>query len=117
MRRFFLHLLPQVFDRVEIGRVRRQLLDGQASRQHLAVLVEPAYETLSPQMITKIETPAAREIYGQRLASVEPVFGHIRSPQRLDRFPWRGQSKVHMQWMLSCMVHHIEKSVQYGMAT
>ena len=31
MRRFLLHL-PQVFDRVEIGRVRRRLLDGQASR-------------------------------------------------------------------------------------
>ena len=28
MRRFLFHLLPQVFDRVEIGRVRRQLLDG-----------------------------------------------------------------------------------------
>src|SRR5919205_3971548 len=30
MRRFLLDLLPQMFDRVEVRRVRRQLLNGQA---------------------------------------------------------------------------------------
>src|SRR4029453_231489 len=39
MRRFLLHLLPQVFDRVEIWRVRRQLLDGQAIRMGVEKLL------------------------------------------------------------------------------
>ena len=50
--------------------------------QHLAVSGEPAQETLSQQMIAKIDTPEARQLYGQRLASVEPVFGTIRSQKR-----------------------------------
>ena len=67
-------------------------------------------------MIAKIDTPEAREIYGQRLAIVEPVFGNIRSQKRLDRFTSRGKIKVNIQWMLYCMVHNIEKLLNYGMA-
>jgi hypothetical protein len=85
-------------------------------RQHLAVFLAPAHETLSPQMITKIDTPAARALSGQRLASVEPVFGHRRSHKRLDRLTLRGKSQVTMQWMLSGMVQNIDKIVRYGMA-
>jgi len=50
--------------------------------KHLAVYGGPAKETLSQQMIAKIDTPEAREIYGVRLAIVEPVFGHIRAQKR-----------------------------------
>jgi transposase len=85
-------------------------------RKHLAVLVEKAKETLSQQMIAKIDTPEARKIYSLRLAIVEPVFGNIRSQKRLDRFTLRGNIKVNIQWMLYCMVHNIEKIVHYGLA-
>src|SRR5262249_28244672 len=91
------------------------LQKSKTRRKHLAVFVEPATATLSPQMSTKIDTPEARKIYGQRLAIVEPVFGNIRSQKRLDRFTLRGKVKVNMQWMLYCMVHNIEKIVHYGM--
>jgi hypothetical protein len=67
-------------------------------------------------MIAKIDRPEAREIYGQRLAIVEPVFGNIRSQKRLDRCTVWGKIKVNMQWMFYCMVHNIEKIVHYGMA-
>ena len=79
--------------------------------------MEPANETLSQQMIAKIDTPEARAIYGRRLAIVEPVFGNIRSQKRLERFTLRGKIKINIQWMLYCMVHNIEKIVHYGMAT
>jgi Transposase DDE domain len=60
-------------------------------------------------MSAKIDTPAAREIYGQRLAIVEPVFGNLRSQKCLDHFTLRGKLKVNIQWMLYCIVHNIEK--------
>jgi hypothetical protein len=92
------------------------LQNAKTRRKHLAVFVEPVTVTLSQQMITKLDTPEARAIYGQRLAMVEPVFGNMRSPKRLDRFTLRGKIKVNMQWMLYCMVQNIEKIVHYGMA-
>jgi len=60
-------------------------------------------------MRAKIDTPEARAVYGKRLASVEPVFGNIRSQKRLDHFTWRGKLKVTIQWMLYCIVHNIEQ--------
>jgi hypothetical protein len=97
--------------------LREKCLQNAETRcKHLAVFVEPAHATLSQQMTAKIDTPEAREIYGQRLAIVEPVFGNIRSQKRLDRFTLRGKIKVNIQWMLYCMVHNIEKLLNYGMA-
>jgi Transposase DDE domain len=90
------------------------LQNAETRRKHLAVFVEPAHATLSQQMIAKIDTPEAREIYGQRLAIVEPVFGNIRSQKRLDRFTLRGRININIQWMLYCMVHNIEKLINYG---
>jgi transposase len=86
-----------------------------ARRKHLAIWIGKAKETLSQKMSAKIDTPEAREIYGQRLAIVEPVFGNLRSQKRLDRFTVRGKLKVTMQWLLYCMVHNIEKILHYGM--
>jgi transposase len=97
--------------------LREQCLqNADTRRKHLAVLVEKAKETLSQQMIAKIDTLEARKIYGLRLAIVEPVFGNIRAQKRLDRFTLRGKIKVNLQWMLYCMVHNIEKLVNYGTA-
>jgi hypothetical protein len=92
----------------------RCLQTPEARRKHLAIFIGKAKETLSQKMIAKIDTPEAREIYGQRLAIVEPVFGNIRSQKRLDRFTLRGRIKVNIQWMLYCMVHNIEKLLHYG---
>jgi hypothetical protein len=92
----------------------RCLQTPEARRQHLASLSGKAKETLCQKMIAKIDTPEAREIYGQRLAIVEPVFGNLRSQKRLNRFTLRGKLKVTIQWMLYCMVHNIEKILHYG---
>ena len=96
--------------------LREQCLQTpEARRKHLAILIGKAKETLSQKMIAKIDTPEAREIYGQRLAIVEPVFGNLRSQKRLDRFTLRGKIKVTIQWLRYCMVHNIEKILHYGM--
>jgi Transposase DDE domain len=67
-------------------------------------------------MIATIDTREAREIYGQRLAIVEPVFGNLRSQKRFERFTLRSKIKVNIQWMLYWMVHNSEKLLNYGMA-
>ena len=60
-------------------------------------------------MRRKIDQPQARKIYSRRLAIVEPVFANLRNCKRLDRFTYRGQVKVNIQWLLYCLVQNIEK--------
>jgi hypothetical protein len=84
-----------------------------AKRKQLFV---PIGESLSKQMVEKIETEKGRRIYPQRLAIAEPVFANIRINKRLDRFTLRGKIKVNIQWLMFCLVHNIEKILNYGMA-
>jgi hypothetical protein len=70
----------------------------------------------SKQMVEKIDTERGRKIYPQRLALVEPVFANIKTHKRLDRFTLRGKAKVNVQWLLYCMVHNMEKILNYGFA-
>ena len=70
--------------------------------------------SITDEMKQKIDTPEGRKTYSKRLGIVEPVFGNIRSCKRMDRFTLRGQKKVNIQWMLYCLVHNIEKIVNFG---
>ena len=80
------------------------------------VCVGTAGINLTKQMITKIDTEEGRRIYAQRMAIVEPIFANIRIQKRLDRFTLRGKVKVNIQWLLYCMVHNVEKILNYGFA-
>jgi IS5 family transposase len=84
-----------------------------AQRKQLSV---PIGISLSKQMVDKIETDQGRRIYPQRLAIAEPVFANIRINKRLDRFTLRGKVKVNIQWLMYCLVHNIEKIMNYGRA-
>jgi transposase len=70
--------------------------------------------SLTDEMKNKIDTEEGRRIYSKRLAIVEPVFGNIRSCKRMDRFTLRGRIKVNIQWLLYCLVHNIEKIINFG---
>jgi hypothetical protein len=35
---------------------------------------------------------------------------------RLDRFTMSGKIKVNIQWLLFCLIHNIEKIMNYGLA-
>ena len=63
-----------------------------------------------------IDSEDGRQRYGQRFATVEPVFGNIRHNKGLDRFTLRGRQKVDAQWKLFCLVHNIEKLANHGYA-
>ena len=66
------------------------------------------------RMKQAIDSPEGRKRYGQRMATVEPVFANLRHNKRLDRFTLRGQTKVNTQWHLFCLVHNIEKLAHHG---
>ena len=68
---------------------------------------------LTQQMKQKIDSPAGKAIYNQRLGTVEPVFGNHRNHGR-DRFTLRGKIKVNIQWLLYSMVHNMGKIHVYG---
>jgi transposase len=70
--------------------------------------------SLTDMMKEKIDTPQGRKTYSKRLGIVEPVFGNIRACKKMDRFTLRGKIKVGIQWKLYCLVHNIEKILNYG---
>jgi hypothetical protein len=65
-------------------------------------------------MQARIDTPEGRARYGQRFATVEPVFANVRHDKRLDRFTLRGRAKVEAQWQRFCLVHNVEKLAHHG---
>jgi hypothetical protein len=71
-------------------------------------------ESFTEKMRQRIDSLKGRLIYNRRFATVEPVFAHIRSTLRLDRFTLRGKKKVNIQWLLYCMVHNLLKVHRYG---
>lgn len=65
-------------------------------------------------MIDRIDTIKGRDIYMQRMGIVEPVFANITHHKKMNRFQFRGRSKVRIQWLLYSIVHNIEKISKYG---
>lgn len=75
---------------------------------------DPSQESYSDKMKRALDSEEGRARYGQRFATVEPVFGNLRHNKRLNRFTLRGQKKVDTQWKLYCLVHNIEKLAHHG---
>jgi transposase len=71
-------------------------------------------ERFTDIMKRAIDSDEGRALYGQRFATVEPVFGNLRHNKQLNRFTLRGQKKVDVQWKLYCLVHNIEKLAHHG---
>ena len=56
-----------------------------------------------------LETERGRLAYARRKATVEPVFGQIRTPRRFGQFSFRGVFKNHCEWLLVCLTHNVLK--------
>jgi transposase len=85
-----------------------------ARRKYLEIDLGRPPEDLVGKMIAKIDTKKGKERYERRLAIVEPVFANIKTQKRLNRFTLRGKFKVNVQWQIYCIIHNIEKIVNYG---
>ena len=84
------------------------------SRQVAIIDYEKSSGTVTSRMKEKIDSAYGRKTYSKRLGNVEPVFANIRVWKRMDRFTLRGRVKVNIQWRLYCLVHNIEKIVNFG---
>ena len=87
---------------------------GQGRQVSFIIKARAASSASTQWMRQRVDSVKCNQIYAERLAVVEPVFGNIRSNKRLDRFTLRGKKKVNGQWQLYCLVHNIEKLSRYG---
>ncbi len=95
--------------------LREKCLRGpKTKRRHLLIINKKYNKSYTGEMIKKIDTSAGRAIYSKRMGIVEPVFANIRNNKKLNYFTLRGKKKVNIQWLLYCIVHNIEKAVNYG---
>jgi IS5 family transposase len=92
----------------------RCIMGKNGKRRHLNVPIGSSLDNLTKPMIEKIDSEKGRKIYHQRIGVVEPVFANVRTQKRMDHFTLRGKVKVNIQWLLYCMIHNLEKIVNYG---
>lgn len=84
------------------------------SRQVAYIFYDKSADSITAKMKAKIDSFHGRKIYSKRLGNIEPVFANIRARKRMDRFTLRGRTKVNIQWRLYCLVHNIEKIINFG---
>ena len=94
--------------------LKRKCLRKQTTVSRQVHIFEKIPGNITDRMKEKIDSPHGRKTYGKRLGIVEPVFANIRARKKMNRFTLRGKVKVNIQWKLFCMVHNLEKIVNFG---
>jgi transposase len=72
----------------------------------------PAKKVVDPRLIAmreKVTSEEGKRVYGRRAASVEPVFGIIKSAMGLRQFLLRGVAKVRIEWDLACLAYNMRR--------
>lgn len=70
---------------------------------------EGATETLTHEMIAKLDTPAGKRLYAKRAAAIEPVFAQIKHNRGIRTLSRRGLAAVDSEWKLICATHNLLK--------
>lgn len=72
--------------------------------------------TETEKMKRRLSTKRGKEIYAQRKAVAEPVFGQIKTANlQFQQFSFRGLKKVRHEWRLVCAVHNLLKIYRHRM--
>jgi len=66
-------------------------------------------EHLLVEMRRKLRTDEGRELYQERMYTVEPVFGQMKQNRGFREFLLRGKEKVNVEFLMMCIVHNIGK--------
>lgn len=69
---------------------------------------------LQQKMLAKMQTEAAKHIYGQRKQIVEPVHAYIKYNKGLWRFVLRGIKGAKTEYLLGCIGHNLGKIIRYA---
>jgi hypothetical protein len=83
-------------------------------RQVSLLLNDKRKPTYTDWMKHRVDSDQDKQVYGHRMAVIEPVFGNIGHNKGLTRFSLRTKAKVQGQWQMYCLVHNIEKLQNYG---
>jgi len=83
-------------------------------RQVSFILENKRAPNFTDWMKRRIDSDKGKLIYSHRMSVVEPMFGNIGANKGLNRFSLRGKQKIQGQWKLFCIVHNIEKLMNYG---
>src|SRR6516225_1502455 len=59
--------------------------------------------------IRRLRHPRGREDYKMRARTVEPVFGQLKTCQKLSMMSWRGLAACESEWLLACTAHNLRK--------
>jgi hypothetical protein len=57
----------------------------------------------------RLQHPRAREDYKLRARTVEPVFGQLKTCQKLTTMSRRGYTACESEWLLACAAHNLRK--------
>ncbi|HEX6032593.1 MAG TPA: IS1182 family transposase [Tepidiformaceae bacterium] len=63
-----------------------------------------------------LHSPRGRAAYARRKATVEPVFGQIRSCRGFRAFSFRGLLKTGCEWLFVCLTHNVLKLWRHALA-
>ena len=66
-------------------------------------------EHLMEDMRKKLRTEDGKELYQERMSTVEPVFGQMKQNRGFTEFLLRGEDKAKVEFLMMCIVHNIEK--------
>lgn len=77
--------------------------------QLLRIRRDGSPETLTTEMMAKLDTPRGRKIYKKRAASIEPVFAQIKHNRGIRTVAQRGLAAVDSEWKLICATHNLLK--------
>jgi hypothetical protein len=57
----------------------------------------------------RLAHPRGREDYKLRARTVEPVFGQLKTCQKLSMMSRRGLAACESEWLLACTAHNLRK--------
>jgi hypothetical protein len=63
--------------------------------------------------IRRMRHPRGPEDYKLRARTVEPVFGHLKTCQKLTMMSRRGLAACESEWLLACTAHNLRKLHRY----
>jgi transposase len=103
-----------------IGEVRGQgievLVPTQDRRRTAPRKLAPRQGEEARRIEALLSTPEGQALYRRRQQIVEPVFEHIKSIRRLDRFLRRGLTACQAEWQLIASTHNLLKLWRAGFA-
>jgi transposase len=79
------------------------------SAKHRSFTIDPRFERGRTAMQDRMARPGARQRYGQRIATVEPVFSHIEDTMGFRRASSRHAPSVIAEVLLKILAHNLQR--------